>query len=508
MLALAACKVIVLVPFGGKVVSEDGFQCGSGQTCVIEVKDDTFDSTFSAVPDPGFTFARWRLKPAAFCGNGNGTCYLSTTGFAGNQGLLDVLAGDAEFFLEPVFVRYNLGYWQGLMKEIQAGTFATDAFLYALHPDVANCDPGALSAAAQSRALKVLNQVRALHGLPAVSHDGFYDMQTMEASLVQRANNYLSHTPAPGDACYSASAADGAGTSNLSGGSGGSADPAQHILGWTNDNDNLAAVMDAGHRRWMIFPYLGFMSYGQVDGYAALKVFGFGTGPQTPALSVDFVALPYLAYPYPLVSRGAKPTPWSLSVLPQNGAASTFQYFQGAKVTVTDLDTGKQLAVTDLHTNYQGYGLSNFLSWLVSGWQYDQPYTVRISGVRLPAGGTTTIEYPVIVDRYNLLNIDFPLESTDRMASKQRLQGTFNTAKDADSYTFSMNGTKTFTGDSEFSNQGFFIRVYDAGKNLVKSSDKAFTKTFPLGKYTIVVSPCDADGLCFENVKNYTVTIN
>jgi hypothetical protein len=363
--------------------------------------------------------------------------------------------------------------------------------------------------AAQARALEVLNRIRALHGLSAVVHDAAYDMQTQEASLVQRANNYLNHVPASSDTCYTANAKEGSSTSNLTGGSGGGADPAQHMLGWTNDANNLAAVMDAGHRRWMISPYLDYMSYGQVEGYAALKVFDFSEPPRTPAFpGLEFVAMPYLSYPYEMVSQGAKPTPWSISVVPQAGAPDTFAYFQGSTVSVTDNDTGQKLAVTNVHTNYQGFGLSNFLSWMVSGWKYDQPYTVKISGVRMPGGDVKYLEYPVIIDRYNLLDVNFPLEETDKAKSKQLLQGSFNSPRDQDSYTLSMKGNKTISGASEFSNQAFFIRLYDASKNLLKSSDTGFTANLARGKYTIVVSPCDETGVCYNGVKTYKVGID
>ena len=63
-----------------------------------------------------------------------------------------------------------------------------------------------------------------------------------------------------------------------------------------------------------------------------------------------------------------------------------------------------------------------------------------------------------------------------------------------------------FTGTSEFSNQAFFVLVYDARKQLLKSSDKDFSMQFTRGEYTVVVSPCDVDGVCYQTTKSYTVT--
>ncbi len=393
---LTGCKIVVTVPEGGRVVTEDGFVCEAGQTCVIEVSDTSFDSTFTAKEKPGYTFTRWRYKSRAFCGNQGTPCHLSTGQLSGDQAFLDLLASDEEFFLEPIFVNYDVTWWRTVLDEIDNGTFATAGFLYAIAPNAAQCDPGSLKTAPKQRALTALNQVRALHRLPAVDYDSFYDMQMQETSLVQRANNYLNHTPGPGDDCYTASARDGASTSSLTGGSGGPADPAEHVFGWTNDNFNQAALMDAGHRRWNLFPELGYTSYGQVDGYAAMKVFDFGSPPASPVPGdLEFVALPYGTYPWVLVSRGAKPTPWSLSMVPAGGGPGSFAYFADAQVSVTDKLTGTALTVHSRHTSSQGFGLANFLSWMVDGWDYDREYTVRVSNISLPGGGRRDLEYPV-----------------------------------------------------------------------------------------------------------------
>ena len=192
-LALPACKIVVTVPFGGKVVTEDGFACQAGQSCEVEVSDATFDSTFKAVPATGYTFTRWRPKSAAFCGNFTAPCHLSTLGFDTYSALLDILDSDSRFFLEPVFVQYKLSYWQQVLSEIEAGTFTTDAFLYAIKPNTSSCDPGALTDAARGRALQAVNQVRSLHHLRAVTRDGFYDMQVQEASLAFVAMPYESY---------------------------------------------------------------------------------------------------------------------------------------------------------------------------------------------------------------------------------------------------------------------------------------------------------------------------
>ncbi len=503
---LAGCKIVVTVPEGGEVVTGDGFRCRSGDTCVIEVDDTRFDSTFSARPAPGYTFTRWKAKAFAFCGNQTTACRLATTLIGDNPALLDVLASDQEFFLEPVFVPYDVAWWQKTLGEIDAGTYASAGRLYDIAPNLDQCDPGSLKPAATARALAAVNQVRLLHRLPAVDYDDFYDMQVQESSLVQRANNYLSHFPDPRDRCYSASAADGAVSANITGGNGGPADPADQVFGWTNDNFNVGSLMEAGHRRWILFPELGYVSYGQVDGYGTLKVFDFGRLPvRSPPEDLEFVALPYRHYPWVLVSQGEKPTPWSLSLLPPAGAPGAFDYFGSARVAVTDNASGNPLTVRSVHRDTKGYGLANFLSWMVDGWEYDRDYTVEISGIRLPGGETRTLRYPVLVDRYHLFDVDHPLEAGDSR-ERRTLRGRFQSADDRDSFRLRLRGNLRVTGESEFSNQAFFILVYDGNKRLVRAADAAYTLDFPQGLYTVVVSPCDENGLCYQGTRGYTVT--
>jgi hypothetical protein len=507
LIFLTACKVRIIVPAGGKVVSDNGFVCFTGAPCDIDISDENFDDTFHAVPDPGFVFSHWKKQKLYFCGDKTVGCHLYTTGFENEPVLLGILESDAVFYLEPVFVNksgYNISYWANTLAQIDTGSHSSNDYLYSIAPNVDQCDPGALTEAAKNRALTALNNTRALLGLPPAEYDNFYDMQVQEASLVQRANNYLSHFPEPADTCYTASAETGSSTSNITGGP--QADPASQIFGWANDNNNVASLMAAGHRRWIVFPELGYISYGQVQGYAAQKVFGFGQPPATPVSpDIDYVAFPFKTFPYVLVSAGDKPTPWSISIVPPNGTNSPFNYFANATVTVENAESGASLPVHSQYSDTQRFGLANFLSWMVDGWEYDTHYTVTIDNISMPDGDIRKVQYAVLLDRFNLFSVDGPLETGDSHQGTS-LQGHFNTAMDTDSYTALLSGQHSFRGDSEFSNQAFSIRVYDSRKRLVKSSDQAFSMNFPAGTYTIMLSPCDENGLCYQNVKNYTVT--
>ncbi len=109
MVTLAACKIQVTVPEGGKVVTEtENFSCASGNTCEISVVDVFFDETFVAVPEDGYTFRQWRKRDRGLCGGSDQPCRLFTAGFTGNDALLAFLRTDEVFYLAPVFETTDL----------------------------------------------------------------------------------------------------------------------------------------------------------------------------------------------------------------------------------------------------------------------------------------------------------------------------------------------------------------------------------------------------------------
>lgn len=405
---LSGCKiVIVMPPEGGRVVSSEGVECLAGQTCEIEVSDLNFFDTFSAVADNGYTFDQWQSGDGYLCADLDTDCVYDLRGIASNPGLLALLDSDTALYLAPEFSgsgpstgqnRYPLGQWRQLAATLNAASYTSDAFLYLVEPDTNNCDPGSISSAATARFTEAVNLIRQLHFLPPVEYDSFWNTQMQESALVQLANETLTHTPNASDECYTAAAAAGAGSSNLSYRSLQS-DPAYYPLAWVNDNRNLSAVMEAGHRRWVLDPDLGFTAYGQAEGYASMKVFGFGAAYSgTLTEDIDYIAFPFRKYPYLMVEKTFFPTPWSISMVPGPGESGAYAYFDNASVTVVNAATGSPLTVHSEHYDNRGYGLRNFFSWMVDDWEYDTLYTVTISDVQMPGGETRTIEYGVEID--------------------------------------------------------------------------------------------------------------
>ena len=283
----------------------------------------------------------------------------------------------------PMKGEYDLSYWRDMSIDLVEGTYRTAEFLYDEEPDVDGCRAGELTQGAKERALEAMNQIRALHGLSAVQYSSRYDEQMQQASLIQAAAGYPGHFPEPSEQCYTPAGAEGSGSSNLFGGGRASVskDPARDMIGWADDARNRSLIAAVGHRRWLLNPFATYMSYGQVNGYAAQKVFGFDEEPPiTPQIEVDYVAFPYETYPFHLVGEG---TPWSFSVIEDKRDiwANQHSYFENASISVVGTADVASLVITNRYTDTEGYGVPNLLSWQVEGWEYDTLYEVEISNV-------------------------------------------------------------------------------------------------------------------------------
>ena len=211
------------------------------------------------------------------------------------------------------------------------------------------------------------------------------------------ANGYPGHFPEPAVACYTPAGAEGSGTSNL-----GAGDPGRAMTIWTNDARNRALRAAVGHRRWVLNPFATYMSYGQVNSFAAQKVHSFDEEPpRSLAIAVEYVAFPYETYPFLLVEGDP---PWSFSVVEdqRNIWGNQHPYFETARIRVVRMSDGASLVITDQYTDTEGFGVPNLLSWQVEGWEYDTLYEVEIRNVSMQSGVTQSYSYPVFIDRANL----------------------------------------------------------------------------------------------------------
>ena len=267
------------------------------------------------------------------------------------------------------------------------GWAASAAALYDTVPDANGCRPGVLKASVKADFLARLNAIRALHQLPAVTYSEAEDAQEADSSLMMAVNKQLSHTPPTSWSCYTASGATAAGASNLIGGWGTG-------LGFDSEDDYLGLWLTEGgsaaigHRRWILDPFLGKTSYGRValvlpDGSrasaASMRVFGFAVGGPVPTALPAFVAYPFGDYPARYVTTGGY-----LSFGVVAGRTSAFGANAGVgfgAATITVTGPAGALAVTNVSSDNDGYGLANNVQWRVAGLQANTSYTVRITGV-------------------------------------------------------------------------------------------------------------------------------
>jgi len=402
-------------------------------------------------------------------------------------------------------------FWRIVGKEISEGTFATSDFLYAQLPTVASCFAGSLSDPAKNRALTALNQIRILHQLPQVTYDDTADLEEQQAALIQRANNFLSHTPAANSLCYSQAGFDGSRNSNL-GLTSDYVDPAADLINYVDDASNLSSLAAVGHRRALLNPFLSKTSYAQVFGASAVKVLNFSdSSTPKPADMPDFVAFPYLRYPYLFFSdkMSAKKTPWNFNLIADKSSfwANKQDYFAHVQLTVTQKDNGHVLPLNNIHTDTTGAGVPNNLSWEVENWQYDTWYTVTIDNIRYPSGETVNIHYDVFIDYKNIIDINFALEAGDQQNGLE-MHGLIADTYDKDSYVIDLpTGTHSFTGNSQFSNMAFFIAIYDVNKQLLAANDEAFSLDLPAGRYTVVTSNC-YELACYTHPTRYSIRVN
>jgi len=416
---------------------------------------------------------------------------------------------------------YNQEFWKNIALEIDNGTYKTDSFLYADTPDISICKAGEITTEAKSRAMEVVNETRKLHNLSAVSYSYIYDIQAQNAALIQVANNYLSHYPQSTDLCYSADGYSGSNTGNI-GLMSFTPDPAYSVIGWSDDASNVSNLATVGHRRWIIDPFLEYVSYGQVAGAMALKVNSFDQEPNmTPYVGVDFVAFPYEEYPYLFFSDKTlgKPTPWSFSIVEDKTQkwGNQYDYFSNASVNVVERETKKRLnvrtienqtrsTISELYNDSNGYGLPNIITWQVDDWVYDTWYTVTISNVKMQSGESKDYSYDVYIDYGAIFSLNADLEEGDRISGTQ-MSG-FITGDDKDGYSVTLNGSTTIVGTSSvYAGTPYYIALYDSKKNLITYNNGTINMDLEGGEYTIVVSNYTPDGTqYYQSNKNYTVT--
>lgn len=268
---------------------------------------------------------------------------------------------------------------------------AQAAALYAVQPNIGACQAGELAATVRSQFLTSINRIRALHRLPAVSYSIADEGPAMAAALIMAANGKLNHFPDASWKCYSENGALGAKTSNLAGGWYSPSPPFlsndRYLTDWLTDVTNAVAD-NVGHRRWILYPFLGSVGLGRVAGRAdssnyadasALKVISTAGPRPDPASVPPFVAYPFEEYPADLFDPQALLS-FSVVADPAGGSANSAVDFSRTSVTVRERG-GAALALSRLRYDNDGYGLPNNIQFFASGLRAGPVYDVTISNV-------------------------------------------------------------------------------------------------------------------------------
>lgn len=228
------------------------------------------------------------------------------------------------------------------------------------------CAPGALPQSAVDAAILMTNAYRYLAGVPNVGEATDSTRAAQACAELMEANRMLSHMPPSSWTCYNDLGAMGAARSNIT--SGGSS-PIASLAGWVDDSRDISNTL--GHRRWILFPQLGPIGYGQARSYACQYVLG----PRGSARK-SYVAWPNEGF----TPMAAMTQIWSFSSAGLGVAA-------GTSATVTK--DGMAVSVNAM-LRANGYG-DPTISWNMPAITAGSTYHVTIRGL----SGGMSVEYDV-----------------------------------------------------------------------------------------------------------------
>jgi len=237
---------------------------------------------------------------------------------------------------------------------------------------VDTCTVGDISPDGRANALRLFNLYRWLADLPEVTTTPERDQMAQECALMQDANwreEGLSHSPPESWLCYTELGAEGASTSNISGGPGVSS-----VDAYLFDGGNETTM---GHRRIILSNWLGPIGLGSTgDGGSSCmqNIGGDGDAGKEWLAWPPPAAFPIQAYSI-RQNQSYSDTGWSIQ--------SEDIGLGNATVTVTSGGTALAVDVSDLTGNY---GSTEGIRIVPNGWEPEagQTYAVAVAGVTPP----------------------------------------------------------------------------------------------------------------------------
>lgn len=239
--------------------------------------------------------------------------------------------------------------------------------------DLAACMPGTMSPDSIANAERLFNLYRSMAGLPLLKADAASNQRAQACALLMYANNTITHTPPSTFKCYTAEAAQTAGSSSLATGPSVSS-----VDGYMLDPGNNTTL---GHRRWILSNMLKGIGFGSAGRYSCqYQPPGAGTGGKPWVAWPPPGTVPLQAIKYRLGSVDS--TGWSLQ--------SDSINLQSAQVTVSSNGAMLPVQITALGS---GYGSRYAISFKAMGWtsQAGQSYAVHVEGVSTPIDYTVQV---------------------------------------------------------------------------------------------------------------------
>lgn len=227
-------------------------------------------------------------------------------------------------------------------------------------PGASSCDPGTLPESTRTAAVVLTNAYRWLAGLAPVRDDATQTAAAQACAVLVERNGQLNHTPPMSWACWSQLGYQGTSSSNITGLRGFQMNVRTAVGGWIDDSRDLS--MTLGHRRWMLFPPLSAVGYGQSAGYACLHILGATGNPRTR---------PYVAWP------NAGPTPMGAMTRIWSFSAASLGVGAGTRVEVTRDGAAVPVTAQMRAGNYGDPTVSWDMPEIVAG----SRYAVRVTGL-------------------------------------------------------------------------------------------------------------------------------
>lgn len=162
--------------------------------------------------------------------------------------------------------------------------------------------------------------------------------------------------------------------------------PAQDVIAWLTDHTALTSD-SIGHRRWLLDPFIGQISYGRVSGktdgrkVSVGSALAFGITKLKPVTGPELIAYPFHDYPSRFFPKNAL---LSLSLLidnerkPGNSAVD----FSKVRIRVTT-ERGESIRARKVRFDNHYFGLPNNLQFELDDIQPGIRYDIQVDAVKV-----------------------------------------------------------------------------------------------------------------------------